>query len=128
MLQIDLEGLDAVGQRLRTVVTQMAQAAPTAAVREGQQIMETSQALVPVDTGLLRSTGHVALLSAYQAVVVELSYGLGGTAEYAARVEFDTEMNHPRGGQSHFLSEPFFAATDGMLARMAASIRTQMGG
>lgn len=128
MLQIDLEGLDMVQQRLRTVVTQMAQAAPTAAVLEGQQIMQTSQALVPVLTGLLRSTGHVDLLSAYQAVVVELSYGMHGTAPYAAKIHEDTSMNHPRGGQSHFLSEPFFAATAGMLERLATTIRSQMGG
>lgn len=128
MLQIDLQGLDQVQQRLQTVLRQMTAAAPGALVEEGQRIMDVSQGLVPVDTGLLKSTGQVQLFDAYQATVVELSYGMDGTAPYAAIVEFDTTMNHPNGGQALYLSEPFFAATAGMAERLAASIRAQMGG
>ena len=31
-------------------------------------------------------------------------------------------MNHPHGGQHHYLSEPFYAATAGMTTRLAAAI------
>lgn len=129
MLQIDLQGLDQVQHRLQTVVRQMITAAPGALYEEGNRIMGVSVGLVPVDTGLLRSTAHVEqpMLDG-QGVSVELSYGSHGTAEYAAIIEFDTSMNHPNGGQSHFLSEPFFAATAGMAARLAAAIHSNMGG
>lgn len=127
MLQIDMQGLDQVQRRLETVIRQMITGAPGAAVEEGNRIMGASQPLVPVLTGLLRSTAHLQLFEAYQAIIVELSYGMEGTAPYAAIVHEDTTMNHPNGGQSHFLSQPFFAATAGMAERLAASIRSNMG-
>lgn len=129
MIQLDIQGLDAVQHRIETVIQQMRTAAPNALYEEGNRIMGVSVGLVPVDTGLLRSTAHVETPRLdSQGVVVELRYGSHGTADYAAIVHEDTSMNHPNGGQSHFLSEPFFAATAGMVERLALAIRSQMGG
>lgn len=128
MLQIDIQGLDQVQDRLRTVLAQIGQAAPRALFEEGSRIMNLSHDLVPIDTGLLRSTGYVAqpVLDG-QGATVELSYGARGMAPYAPIIEFDTAMNHPRGGQALYLSEPFFAAPAHMLERLATAIRTAMG-
>lgn len=129
MLTIDVQGLDQVQQRLRAVLTQMAQASGPALYDEGNRIMGLSVQLVPVDTGLLRSTSHVETPRIDgQGATVELSYGSHGTAPYAPIIEFDTQMNHPHGGQALYLSEPFFAAANGMLQRLSASIRGSMGG
>jgi hypothetical protein len=35
-------------------------------------------------------------------------------------------MRHPRGGQSHYLSQPFFAATAGMLDNIADALRVAL--
>ena len=129
MLSIDIQGLDQVQQRLRAVLTQMGQTAPRALFEEGSRIMNVSHDLVPIDTGLLRSTGYVTqpILDG-QGATVELSYGAQGQAPYAAVQEFSTWFNHPHGGQAMFLSEPFFAATGGMLLRLGEAIRSGMGG
>ena len=44
---------------------------------------------------------------------------------YAIFVHDDTTKHHPV-GQSHFLSQPLFAATSGMLARIADQIRNAL--
>lgn len=128
-MDTDLTGIPEVQTRLRHVLMQMTQAAGPALYDEGNRIMGVSVELVPIDTGLLRSSAHVERpVITGQEVVVELSYGSKGTVPYAAIVHESTEMNHPNGGQHHFLSEPFFAATTGMLQRLATMIRAQMGG
>jgi hypothetical protein len=75
------------------------------------------------DTGLLRSTGHVeAPIQAGPVVSVSLGYGQG-IAPYAALIEFDVTLNHPHGGQAHYLQQPLFAATGGLLQRIATALR-----
>jgi len=43
---------------------------------------------------------------------------------YAAIQHFNTEYNHPQGGQAFYLQQPYFAATAGMLERLAAALRS----
>jgi len=58
-------------------------------------------------------------------VSVALGYGQG-LAPYAARIEFDVTLNHPHGGQAHFLQQPLFAATNGFAQRIAAALAGQL--
>lgn len=61
--------------------------------------------------------------------MTQISYGGPGQgfartpSTYAIRVHEDTTMRHPRGGQSHYLSQPFFEMTHGMLERLADAWR-----
>ena len=55
-------------------------------------------------------------------VSVNVGYGQG-IAEYAARIEFDVTLNHPHGGQAHFLQASVFAATAGFVQRIADALR-----
>ena len=130
MFTVEITGLEDVGQRVETVLRQLGQAGQHALYQEGVTIMGASHDLVPIDTGLLRMTGFVSNpVMEGTTAMVELRYGAHGMAPYALVVHEDRipPMNHPRGGHSHFLSEPFFAATDGMLERLAAAIASQLG-
>jgi hypothetical protein len=129
MFQIDVQGLDQVRDRLRTVLTQMEQAAPGALETEARQILDASYPLVPYLTGALVRSGEVeGAQQEGRSVVVGLRYGDHGAVPYAAIQHEVTTFDHPGGGEDHYLSKPLFAATEGMLDRLAASIRAAMGG
>jgi hypothetical protein len=56
--------------------------------------------------------------------VVSVSLGYGqGLAPYAAIIEFDVTLNHPHGGQAHYLQGALFPATAGLLQRIATAVR-----
>lgn len=110
-------------QRLQRLVTAPLQPLGEALFAEGHGIIVQSQELVPVDTGLLRSTARVERpLITRASVEVEVSFGAGGIAPYAAIVHFDTEAFHPV-GQSHYLQQPLFQATNGFAQRIANDLK-----
>ena len=123
MITITLDGIAQVTQHLQRLVTAPLPAAGEALYAEGNGIMGQSVALVPIDTGLLRSTAHVERpVTTGARVEVELSYGSHGVAPYAAEVHFRTDVFHPI-GQSHYLQQPLFQATQGFVQRIAADIQ-----
>lgn len=124
MISLNLTGIAEVTQQLQRLVTAPLPATGEALYEEGNRIMGQSVQLVPVDTGNLRNTSHVERpVTTGARVEVELSYGSHGTAPYAARIEFDVTLNHPHGGQAHFLQQPLFAATNGFAQRIAAALQ-----
>lgn len=52
----------------------------------------------------------------------DIRFGGHGLAPYAIVQHENTEYNHPNGGQHHYLSAPFLAATGSMPQRPAADI------
>jgi hypothetical protein len=128
MITLTLDGMSDVQTRLAGLVTSALEPLYQALRHEGNMIIVQAQALVPVDTGLLRSTlgvdtgGLETPRVAGGPVQVTLRGGAHGTAPYAARIEFDVTLNHPHGGQAHFLSQPLFAATGGLTGRLAAAL------
>jgi hypothetical protein len=124
MISLNMTGIAQVTQQLQRLVSAPLPAVGATLYAEGNGIMAQSVQLVPIDTGLLRSTSHVARpVIAGATVTVELSYGSHGTAPYAAIIEFDVTLNHPHGGQAHYLSQPLFAATQGFTQRIAADLQ-----
>ena len=125
--RFDVTGIAEMQQRLQAFAAEVTPLLAIALQQEADAILEVSQGLVPVDTGLLRSTGAVSSPTlAGLVAAVEISYGGQGTAPYAAKVHFDTTMRHPRGGQAFYLQQPFFEATNGMLERLADAIRVAL--
>lgn len=89
---------------------------------EANRIFNESQALVPVDTGALRSSGQVTLpQQGASGVQVTIGYG-GAAAPYAIYVHERMELNHPNGGQAKYLEEPVMAAADGIADRLADTL------
>lgn len=112
-----------VTNRLRQAHEAARMALARALYAEGLTIMARSQPLVPVDTGLLRSTGRVDLIPEESTGVgVLLSYGGEGLAPYAVYVHERTGLHHPV-GQDHYLSQPLYEATAGMTERLAEVVR-----
>src|SRR5262245_29859556 len=124
MVTLTLQGVSQVTQNLQRLLQPKAHVLGEALYAEGNRIMGQSVQLVPVDTGLLRSTAHVDRpIQEGPIVSVELSYGSNGVAPYAWVQEWDITLNHPHGGQSHFLQQPVFQATAGFTQRIAADIQ-----
>jgi len=127
-------GIDTVGRRLEQIRTEMPFQAGIAVQQEADAILEASRPLVPVDTASLRDSGKVDDWAILSPGVVQASVRYGGTVgrmgrvpeRYAAIVEFDVTMPHPRGGQAGYLSMPTFQATAGMLARIAEQLRNAL--
>lgn len=126
MLHIQVDGMDTVRQALAGLGAHAQPALARALYEEALAIMEKSQGLCPVDTGLLRSTGRVETENAPgPGASVKLSYGGNGLAPYAAVVHENVAARHPV-GTHHFLSQPLYEATAGMAQRLAASLQAQL--
>lgn len=117
MISIEITGIQALQQALAHLATQGARAMVQAVQAEAERILDASQPLVPVDTGLLLSTGLVEQTHDG----AEISYGGKGLAPYALVVHERTDTHHPV-GQHHYLSQPVFAATADMAQRLAAEV------
>jgi hypothetical protein len=118
MITIDIQGIPQLTQALQRLAQQAQQALVLAMQAEAERILDASIPLVPVDTGLLVSSGMVEQHSDG----ADIRYGGHGLAPYAIIVHEDTAMNHPNGGQSHYLSAAFLAATGDMPQRLATDM------
>ena len=125
-ISFTIEGLPAVLQHLGIVVAEAGAATYAAVEQEAKDILAASKPLVPYKSGDLHDSGEVEMTGLPGGeIVAVISYGGHGAVPYAAIQHEDTTFNHPV-GQHHYLSEPFYAATGGMLERLAARIRARM--
>ena len=86
-IQLTINGITEVTQQLQRLVPAPIPPLREALRTEGNQIIRVANTLVPVDTGMLRSTGHVEEpTQAGPVVSVNLGYGQGALAPYAARI------------------------------------------
>lgn len=93
----------------RAVLNDMMTAAVGAASQQLEAVMTTSKQLVPVDTGVLRSSGTVTQpRRTEEGVTIEIGYG-GAAAPYATFVHEDLDAQHTI-GQAKYLEEPLTAA------------------
>lgn len=126
----DVTGIREMQERLEAMPFLIVQIGGIALQQEAEAVLEKSQQLVPVETSSLRDSGHVEDVT-IEGMHVMTGIRYGGTVgkegripeQYAIKIHEDTTLNHPRGGQSHFLSQPLFAEIDGMLERLADAIR-----
>ena len=92
---------------------------------EGEKIMAVSKTEVPVDEGILRSTGHVKPPEEVQGVVVvEMGYG-GPAARYAAAQHERLDYRH-RVGKARYLADPAEAAAPRIPGNLARHIEREM--
>ena len=125
----ELIGVLDLQARMQVIAQEVVFLGGIALQQEADAILDASQPLVPVDTGSLKASGKVDTIS-IAGPVVSTAVRYGGTAgvqgrvpeRYAWIVHEDTTKRHSI-GQSHYLSQPTFAATQGMLARIAEQIR-----
>lgn len=119
MVRVEWQGLAEMVQAFDRLRAQALPAMGVALGREGDAILQQSQALVPVDTGALRDSAmRIGPETTRTAVVVELRYGRFGLVPYALEQHENVLYQHPHGGQAHYLSQPLFTATSGMVDRL----------
>lgn len=96
--------------------------------RQGQRILTMSQPEVPVLTGRLRGSGTVT--PPFGGARPQVIIGYGGAARLYARKQHENEWyQHPRGGKSHFLRDPFNNHVRGpFLAELTADLKGQLYG
>lgn len=100
-------------------------AGETALYEEALAIMAVSQEeYVPIDTGFLKSTGHV---SPPEQAKGEVSVRLGFWAEYAAAVH-ERVGGAFRNGSAKYLETPMALAAKGMAARVALRMKKLIDG
>lgn len=90
--------------------------------QEALEIMAASKELVPVDTGVLRSSGHVEKpQDDGRGVTVTLGYG-GAAQEYALIVHEDLTARHKDGQTAKYLERPMLERQPNVVKNVVAKI------
>lgn len=99
-----IEGLSDIIKSIRFTQERHAEGIEAGLIAAGGALLEWSQELVPVDTGLLHDSGQVSVTGKGYETLVEVAYGSSG-AYYAIYVHEDMNVYHPN-GQAKFLEQP----------------------
>jgi len=117
-----LTGVKKLDKKLKKYTSRTLEEVAVHLNREAEGIMSQSKELVPVDTGTLRSSGHVkdAVIKGRK-VQVQLGYG-GAGAEYAKIVHEDLNAFHTV-GMAKYLSIPYRKAVKGVAKRISVRLK-----
>lgn len=115
---VTVEGVADVMAALKKKMREYPDAAGFALYRAGIRIQGPAQRRAPVEFGVLRSSAYVsAPRKAGQDLEVEMGFG----TQYAA-YQHEYEMNHPLGGEDHYLSNTVSEQVGTMLQYMGRDI------
>lgn len=101
----EVTGVSSLKRKLTKALREHNERVAKALEEAGIKLLELSQPLVPVDTGLLKSTGKVTRRREGWDAVVEVSYG-NDKAFYATWVHEDLDAFHLAGTQAKYLEQP----------------------
>lgn len=114
-----------VRARLERLAARMPTEAARALYAEAEVEMTEAKKRTPVDTGALRSSGHVDPPQTTFSGDVSVTLGFGGPAvNYALKVHEDLEAYH-RVGQSKYLESTLMESRPYMAARIARRINLE---
>lgn len=120
-MKVKLLGANDMKQKIRQIADKFPDRVAAALYQEAQIEMTESKRRVPVDTGTLRASGHVAEpVRNGRNISVTLSYG-GAASDYAIPVHENLEAHH-RVGQAKYLESVLNESRPHMAARLAARI------
>ena len=108
-----LSGVKETLNNLQLLGVDVNKATARAVFATAQAIAHRADDLVPVDTGVLRSSQDVTRTKSFTQKDIRsvISYG-GPSAPYAIVQHENLEYEHPKGGQAKFLEQPFLEETD----------------
>jgi len=108
--KIEIKGLNRLIRKMDALGGNVNREIAPALFQEAEEIMGRSKELVPVDTGVLRSSGHVQRPKTDRNGV-QVTLGYGGPAEaYALAVHENLQASHKKGQQAKYLEQPFLEA------------------
>lgn len=123
---IQLVGMEKLQRLLVAGGRPAVQAVGKALYEEALEAFDKSQDVVPVDTGVLRSSGNVdAPKWSGDSVSVDISYG-GAASQYAMIVHESLEARHAAGKSAKYLETPVVQQTDGMSSRIAEKVEDHL--
>ena len=122
-MSIKVKGLNKVLRNLSRLSKNSEKAYKAALSDEADIIFGKSLRLVPIDEGILRSTGHVKAIGSRDKPGIKISYGGGPAKSYAVRQHEDMTLSHRSPQQAKFLEQPFREAQPGMTNRLANRIK-----
>lgn len=123
--RFEITGTDKLARFLRDFPAKAEIVVGGALYEEAESIMAKSKPLVPVDTGTLRNSGHVALPEKEMGrLTVTLGYG-GAASDYALIQHERTDYHHTV-GRAKFLEEPVLEAQHGLESRLGARIARRL--
>jgi hypothetical protein len=119
--------LSAVIPQVTEAITQAAAAALTV---EGENIIAASKEIVPLDQGVLRASADaVGINVTSDGKKVTAQFGYGGAASSYAIIQHENPFfTHAEGRTWKYLEIPTMAAVDGMEARLADALRSDIEG
>lgn len=121
-----IKGNKTIRKAQRDVGSKAHQALTKALYLEGEKIMAAAKRQTPVDTGVLRASGHVQKPKVDPGkITVTLGFG-GPAAPYAVYVHERTELRH-HVGKAKYLEDPFREAMLGIEQRLASAIKRELG-
>ena len=116
-------GMDKALGKLRDMRTVTPRRLAGALYREAESIMTRSKAdFVPVDTGVLKASGHVQPPEITRGRV-SVTLGYGGAASAYALVQHERTDFHHTVGQAKYLEQPVLEAAAGLGQRVASRMR-----
>ena len=127
---IDIKGLEAVKRNLESLKSKSVAETRRGLYVSAELIMTQSKKIVPVDTGALRSTGHVKPpVDTPGRIEIELGYGgpagkgdkAGKDLGYGIWVHERMDAQH-KVGEAKFLQKPFEIAAPGVAAALVESL------
>lgn len=124
-LTLTWEGLGEFEARLRAIASSSEPTRSLAALlfQRANAILGVSQRLVPVDLGVLRSSGHVPPPKVTRTgAEAEIVYG-GPAREYATFVHEDLSAFHNPPTQAKYLEQPFLAERDNTIDELSDYVR-----
>ena len=117
---IEIKDLKGLQRGLDRLADKMDAGARKAIGETAAEVFVTSQSLVPVDTGDLRSSGAVSgVVKIDDVYQVAIGYG----KDYAAFVHEDLSANHPHGGQAKYLEQPLNSSGETLANKLARAIK-----
>lgn len=124
-IKLKLTGMKDLKRALKEAGPRATKSLSAGLFTEGERIMAKSKRLTPVDTGTLRSTGHVQK-PVVEEGRIEVTLGFGGPAAPYAIYVHEMIENHHEVGQAKFLEQPVNEAARGFTERLAAEVRRNL--
>ena len=121
-LEFEIDASEAI-KKLGLWQTKIVAAVSAALYQEGLAVMAESKRIVPVDTGVLRASGHVERPTATRdGITVKLGYG-GAASAYAERQHEDLTYKHKDGQQAKYLEIPLLARQPDIAKNVADKVK-----
>ena len=125
-VHVKLEGIPDACMRLKGARLVAGRAMARSLYKEAETIMAQSKQLVPVKTGVLRSSGHVQPPKPARNHNYIIDMGYGGPAVPYAVVQHEALHFKHTHGEAKYLEKPTLQRSKGMSARVGKDVRAAL--